>query len=540
MNINPMYHIRSIREKFIFLTIVVTLLTLIISSGIKYRFEYNSVYTSIQSDLNALIAEVSLSVTDSLWQYNTNNLELLSETVINRHIVYEIQIIDNNRGTLIDKKNPLYTMQTLNVSYEEKEIKKNNLSIGKIRIGVAHTPYLDNLYKRLFNDVTYGLISTTILIGFIFYVSSSITRPIKELEKNIREMANGDYSKKIKVFGHDEVAELSKAFNIMAERIEESDSELRAINTSLEQLVNERTQALNQTNDDLKEALSQAQQIQAELTVKNEILEETMQQLEVAYSELIEASKSNITNQIIASVAHEINGPVGLMVTSNSFLAQELKGIKSAFEMGTLRKSDLSQFLDLLTSTTTSVERTLENTVSLIRNFKEVAVDQTSLRKRTFDVKTYFGEVLNTLSTSLKRKNITLILECPDDLVIESFPGAFSQILTNLTMNAIKHGFKNMNQGRIHIHLTTKEDKLLWSFSDNGQGIAPDLIATIFTPFFSTEHNHGGSGLGLSIVKHLTEDTLKGIMTCESNLGEGLTFQFTIPITPAERSSIDI
>lgn len=530
MKLSPMHHIKSIREKFIFLTLTVTLLSLFISSAIKYNFEYNSVYDNIQSDLESLVSEISLSVSDSLWQYNTNNLELISDTAIHRDIVYQIQIIDNNRGVLIDKKNPLYLLQTIRISYQEKELKKNNLSIGKIKIGVAHTPYMNDLYKRLINDVSYTLLRTTILIGFLIIVSSSITKPIKELEKNIREMSGGDYSKKIEIQGHDEVAELSKAFNLMAERIEASDTELRAINSSLEQLVVERTHELNLTNDELKEALSKSQQIQAELTLKNEILEETMKQLEVAYSELIEASKSNITNQIIASVAHEINNPIGLMVTSNSYLIQELKQINNHFENGTLRKSDLKQFLDLLTTSTNSIEKTLENTVTLVRNFKEVAVDQTSLRIRTFNVKTYFEEVLNTLTTSLKRKNITLTLQSPSDLFIESYPGAFSQIITNLTMNAIKHGFKSHDQGEITITIGIEEEQLHWRFSDNGNGIDPELLSNIFTPFFSTEHNHGGSGLGLSIVKHLIEDTLKGKMSVESEVGKGLTYDFLIPV----------
>lgn len=104
MKLSPMHHIKSIREKFIFLTLTVTLLSLFISSAIKYNFEYNSVYDNIQSDLESLVSEISLSVSDSLWQYNTNNLELISDTAIHRDIVYQIQIIDNNRGVLIDKK----------------------------------------------------------------------------------------------------------------------------------------------------------------------------------------------------------------------------------------------------------------------------------------------------------------------------------------------------------------------------------------------------------------------------------------------------
>lgn len=516
------HHFKSLWKKFVFLILFVTLITLIISGFLTVQIEENKIQKEMAFDLSTTLNETALSLSDPLWQYNFKTLSLLSNLIVNRPNLYRIQISDNTRGLVLEKTNPIYLSSPSNTLSDQIPILKNNTEIGTLTIELSKAPYYKALYRRILTEAIYTLIKTSILISMILWISYSITKPLKQLEKHIHAFSDGEYHSEVPVEGQDEIAQLSKSFNLMARQIEDANHELLAMNASLEETVGIRTLELNLANDSLKDALARSQQIQAELTLKNEDLEK-------AYKELIEASKGNITSQLISSVAHEINTPVGLLVTALSYLVQETKSFKQAFEDNELKKSDLTLFIEKYVATTHSMERNLENILNLIHNFKEVAVDQTSLRVRQFNLKSYLEEVIQTLKPSFKHKNVTITLECNEDINLESYPGAYSQILTNFIMNSIKHGFKNTANSYIKIIVTQKEDKLLLTYEDNGCGISPENLEHIFTPFFSTEHNQGGSGLGLSIVRHLVEKNLKGEIQCHSQLNEGTRFDIFIP-----------
>lgn len=517
-------HFKSLWKKFVFLILLVTLLTLLISGFLTMQIEANKINKEMQLDLNTTLKETALSLSDPLWQYNFKTLSLLSNLIINRPNFYRIEIVDATKGPILEKTNPLYLSGTNTTLSQQIPITKNNIIIGSLTIELSKTPYYKELYRRIFNEVIYTLIKTSILISLILWVSYSITKPLKKLEEHIQAFSEGNYHGEAPVEGQDEIAQLTKSFNLMARQIEDANHELLAMNSSLEETVSIRTMELNIANDNLKEALAKSQQVQAELTLKNEDLEK-------AYKELIEASKGNITSQLISSVAHEINTPVGLLVTALSYMIQETKSFKQAFEDNQLKKSDLSLFIEKSLATSNSMERNLENILNLIHNFKEVAVDQTSLRIRYFNLKNYLEEVIQTLKPSFKHKNLTINLNCDDDINIESYPGAYSQILTNFILNSIKHGFKDTLKGDIKINVKVINHQIVLTYEDNGSGISPENLEHIFTPFFSTEHNQGGSGLGLSIVKHLVEKNLKGEIHCESQVNQWTRFEIFIPQT---------
>ncbi len=120
---------------------------------------------------------------------------------------------------------------------------------------------------------------------------------------------------------------------------------------------------------------------------------------------------------------------------------------------------------------------------TLISCFKQIAVNQTSEEKRVFNVKEYIGGILSSLHSVTKTAVMTINVNCPDDLVVESYPGALSQIVTNLIMNSVIHGFKNIKEGKIDINASCVEDLLSLKYSDNGVGIEAKNLAKIFDPF---------------------------------------------------------
>ncbi len=95
-----------------------------------------------------------------------------------------------------------------------------------------------------------------------------------------------------------------------------------------------------------------------------------------------------------------------------------------------------------------------------IRSFKQVAVDQTKDEMRLFNVKQYMEEILLSLHPRLKKTAIQVDLTCPENLEIYSFPGAFSQMVTNLVINSLDHAFVNAPVGTINIEIIKKENSL--------------------------------------------------------------------------------
>jgi len=138
-------------------------------------------------------------------------------------------------------------------------------------------------------------------------------------------------------------------------------------------------------------------------------------------------------------------------------------------------------------------------------------------------------EILRSLRHETKKKNCTFEIECAENIYIYSCPGSFSQIITNFVMNSIIHGFKHKDNGIITISIKEVNENILFIYKDNGKGIKKVDLKKIYNPFFTTNRNHGGSGLGLNIIYNIITTTLNGKITCESKEGEGVTFTVTMP-----------
>lgn len=137
--------------------------------------------------------------------------------------------------------------------------------------------------------------------------------------------------------------------------------------------------------------------------------------------------------------------------------------------------------------------------------------------------------MLLSLRPLLKKTRHTVSLECGDDIVLRSYPGAFSQILTNLITNSITHAFAKGESGILRMEFTMNDITLNFVYSDNGKGIAAADLPHIFEPFFTTSRNKGGSGLGLHIIYNIITQKLNGSVTCHSAPGAGTTFTIQLP-----------
>ncbi|HEV8312971.1 MAG TPA: HAMP domain-containing sensor histidine kinase, partial [Burkholderiaceae bacterium] len=158
-----------------------------------------------------------------------------------------------------------------------------------------------------------------------------------------------------------------------------------------------------------------------------------------------------------------------------------------------------------------------------------VAVDQSSEHKRVFNLKTYIAEILRSLNPRLRRTRSSVEIDCPDDVELNSYPGAFSQVLTNLVMNSLTHGFDEGTPGHIAIAVSVMPHTLVLTYRDDGRGMSDEHVRRMFEPFFTTRRGQGGSGLGLHVVYNVVTQTLGGHIEGSSTPGQGVVFRIEIP-----------
>jgi len=260
--------------------------------------------------------------------------------------------------------------------------------------------------------------------------------------------------------------------------------------------------------------------------------ERALTDLRIAQNSLIQAETMASLGQLVAGVAHEINTPVGIGLTAATHIAEETDRIHGLFAGNTLRKTDLAAYLGRVNEGTRLLVANINRAAELVQSFKQVAVDQSSGDRRTFDLGSYINEILFSLRPRLKRTQVAVSVDCPADIVMDSYPGALSQVLSNLTINAVIHGFGEGGQGAITIQVTRiRPDQVEILFEDTGKGIPADILPRIFDPFFTTKRGEGGSGLGLHIVFNTMTQVLGGRIAVESREGEGTRFRLTLPLT---------
>ncbi len=257
--------------------------------------------------------------------------------------------------------------------------------------------------------------------------------------------------------------------------------------------------------------------------------EDALQQLKTTQEQLVESAKMAELGNLVAGVAHEINTPVGIGVTAASRLDTLTREIVILYKNSQMKRADLDKYLDSTQKGSDLILKNLIRAADLIQSFKQVAVDQAGEQQRTFALNEYLREVLTTLRPEFKRTQHKIVVSCDDSIVLSSYPGVFSQIITNFMMNSLIHGFRDKLEGNMKIVVNQSDKELVIRYSDDGRGIPADIVSKVFDPFFTTNRQGGGSGLGMHIVYNLVTHQLGGIIQCESVVGEGTTFIIAIP-----------
>ncbi len=285
-------------------------------------------------------------------------------------------------------------------------------------------------------------------------------------------------------------------------------------------------ESLHKLNEELEERVKVRT---TELQDANRALKASLKTLRTTQTQLVQSEKMAALGALVAGVAHEINTPVGVGVTAASYLGQATRDIESLYRGHDMTRSNLEHYLKTAAQSTSMILENLRRAAELIRSFKQVAVDQTREEKRRFNLKSCLDGVLLSLHPTLKKAQHTVTVFCPDELELDSDPGAFSQIITNFVMNSLDHGFAHDVHGKIMLEVIIEDGVLHLRYHDNGKGMNEQVRQRIFEPFYTTARGQGGSGLGLHIVYNLVTQRLNGRIECESAPEKGTTFLITIP-----------
>ncbi|HEY9358877.1 MAG TPA: HAMP domain-containing sensor histidine kinase, partial [Xanthobacteraceae bacterium] len=375
--------------------------------------------------------------------------------------------IDDNQAAMIAVINKLSAQMTL------RELQAQG--------SFDHT--LANIYQ---NVALVAVIFLTLIVVIGALIARSINLPLKEIMAAMHAVVSEKYDQPIQgTQARDEIGEMARAVAVFREN---------AI-------------AKRKAEDELRASKDRA--------------EKALEDLREAQQNLIAAEKLAALGGLVAGVAHEVNNPIGISLTVASSFARRCDEFAKEVGSGPLRRSRLDEFLEGGRDAANQLVSNLQRAGELVQSFKQVAVDRSHADRRPFDLRESTDQIVASLRPVLKKSQITLTVDVPPGINMDSYPGSYGQVLTNLFLNSVVHAFPDGRAGSVLVEARQVRDDVDIFVSDDGVGMSEEIQRRAFDPFFTTRRGEGGTGLGLHIIFNLVTQQLGGRLAFESRLGWG-------------------
>lgn len=335
---------------------------------------------------------------------------------------------------------------------------------------------------------------SVIVVGGVV-IARSIRLPLQELRSAMHAIVSGHFGRPIgNTEARDEIGEMARAVEVFRENA----------------IAKRRTEV--------------------ELRASKENAETALAELRDAQKSLIDAEKLAALGGLVAGVAHEVNNPVGISLTVASSLERRCDLFAEEVKAAPLRRSRLDEFIAGVGDAARQLVANLQRAGELIQSFKQVAVDRSHAERREFDLRQATEQIIASVRPVLRKSQVKIASEVPRGIALDSDPGSYGQVLTNIFLNSVNHAFPDGHGGTVRVKahdIGVRNVEII--VSDDGAGMSEEVRRRAFDPFFTTRRSQGGTGLGLHIIYNLVTQSLGGQLQLDSAPGRGTTIRIVLP-----------
>jgi len=517
------------------------LLLLLVYTALGYM--RSASYDSLLKRAQTTASLFATTTKDAVLSYDLASLETFTDELMNNPDMEYAQVTDADGNVLAASGNEALLARPFVLDQSPDQIDDGVFDIqaniieggevyGRVQIGIDTASLERAISATQSWSITIASIEMVLVALFSFVLGTYLTSQLATLRSAAKSVAKGELDTEVPVRSRDEIAEVGQAFNVMVSRLrisqqkrDEYELELTELNQTLEARVERRTAALVKSNEELSGANRQIQQTQAQL---------------------LQSEKMASLGQMAAGVAHEINNPVGFVMSNISSLSGYVgsyqgleQKIRPLLELspGSAEwqqcRDDVEAFIaaedfefihdDISELMTDALEgsRRIRDIVQGLKEFSHV--DQAEQQE---------ADLNQCLETTLKIVNNELKYSCTIRKDLQSLPllrcspGQLNQVFMNLLVNAGQA--VGEEGGVIGIRSRDLAQAVEIQIFDNGQGIEPEHVAKLFDPFFTTKPVGEGTGLGLAISYGIIQDH-HGSITVKSKPGVGTCFTIRLP-----------
>lgn len=604
-------HFQSLHTKFV----IVYVLLIIIGMQIIGLYFTNSLEKELtqtfKNNISQYAKQIEINVekiyeNDSQVNVSKEVQNLLNEYA-NRQEIIEIRYIDkeqtilatskqSNRSRYLYKKtNDSSIQKTLSLGEPNNQTILKDYGNGKQRVWVYNLPVktaegtlgviyieadINNVYNQLSNINQIFIVGTaisliiTIILGF--FIARTITKPITDMRNQTVEMAKGNYTQRVKIYGNDEIGELALAFNNLSKRVQEAQANTESEKRRLDSVIRHMSDGILATDRRGRVRIINDMALKMLGTTKDEVIGDYLLKvldLEADYSldEIQENSDSflldineeeniivrvnfstivqdtgfvtgyiavlhDVTEQqqvererreFVANVSHELRTPLTSM---NSYI--------EALEEGAWKDEEIApQFLSVTREETERMIRLVNDLLQLSKMDNES--DQ--ITKEIVDFNMFINKIINRHEMSAK--DTTFVREIPNDTIFtEIDPDKMTQVFDNVITNAMKYS-RGDKRVEFHMKQNALYNRMTIRIKDNGIGIPLNKVNKIFDRFYRVDkartRKMGGTGLGLAISKEIVE-AHNGRIWANSVEGQGTSIFITLPCEVIEDGDWDV
>lgn len=510
-----------------FMLIVILILALYTSVNFAYRYQANK--DTLMYETKFLANLISRYAVTPLALKDLQGAQETLQQLENIKFIDSALLYDNNHKLFASYTNthPLIAKELSTATYLPQGFYQDQLYI-KVPVIYKKKHYgellmvasTNSMYAKLNHEMLDVLVVLLFIILIAYFIVSRsqaiITAPITKLTKLAQSITQTqDYSLRAKKIYNDEVGTLYDEFNVMLATIQRRRQE------------RDEAEAISQQHQFHLERLTD--ELEHRVNMRTQELQESIQLIHETQEQLIESEKMSALGNLVAGVAHEVNTPLGISITAASIFNDEIIEIKALLHDNALTQSRLETFLATFEEASLLLTLNLNRAATLIKNFKQIAVDQSSESLRSFELNTYLQEISSTFSSEFKRRKVILNIQSDlSEIPMNSLAGVLSQVIVNLIQNSLMHAFETTKDAKITIETFLEDDKVKIIYQDNGSGIDSSVQSTLFEPFVTTKRNEGGTGLGLNITYNLIHQRLEGTISVDNTDTKGARFILTL------------